>query len=396
MTSTVLVLTSHPTLTVSLTLQGEWDVVSDPSAVAERDQDSAIVVLDADDAKVLDDQLPGWIDPTRTVVLTSATELSAWPGTVLTRPYRLDRLMTVVRDLAAGTPAVTPPPAPPSPPEPEAPEPAPQPDLFVARTRTGTVDDVSGDEQEPAPSPREPEVWTPVAEEPRAPTPVVDDMARAEPPAPVEVLDTSEPVLDLPHAEVAPVREDAPASEPEAQPLTFDDELRGALRHADRLSDLLERVPSLGSTISLATILADDVATALAAPTAGIWQVIPDDDHGRYQFLGGVGVTRGESLAPVSERHPVVADALASGGTGVENIPSDPSRVTGLPASRHPNLVVMPQPSTPFGDLLVIVGLTDGIPDATFDVIDAAVADMLLPMEVCVHLEVLSGLLRRA
>ena len=141
MTSVVLVLTSHPTLTVSLTLQGEWDVVSDPTGVAERDQDGAIVVLDADDAKPLDDQLPGWTDPARTVVLTSAAEPPDWPGTVLIRPYRLDRLMTVVRDLAAGTPAVAPtPPAaseaspPPPPPAPEPVAPVPQPDLFVSRT----------------------------------------------------------------------------------------------------------------------------------------------------------------------------------------------------------------------------------------------------------------------
>lgn len=182
----------------------------------------------------------------------------------------------------------------------------------------------------------------------------------------------------------------------EAETTGFEGQLDRALADAERLGELLAHVPALGSSISLTSILADDVASALDAPTVGVWQAVEEGQLERYRFLGGVGVTRGESLAPVSTHHLVVADALRSGGTAVEDIPSDPARVTGLPASRHPSLLVMPQWGTPFGNLLVIVGFTDGVPDGAFDVIDDAVRTMITPMRVCVELERLAELLRRA
>ena len=99
------------------------------------------------------------------------------------------------------------------------------------------------------------------------------------------------------------------------------------------LSDLLTRLPAVASERSLAELLAEDVAVALDAPSVGVWQADGHEDPTRYRFLGGVGITPGETMVVVSTAHPVVDDALASGGTAVENVASDPARVTGLPAA---------------------------------------------------------------
>ena len=84
--TTVLVLTPHPTLTVTLTLQGEWDVVTDPDEVHVDRRPSAIVLLDAAEGEPWRAQLPAWAEPERCIVLTGEDGEGDWPGPTVQRP----------------------------------------------------------------------------------------------------------------------------------------------------------------------------------------------------------------------------------------------------------------------------------------------------------------------
>lgn len=369
--ATVLVLTSHPTLTVTLTLQGEWDVVSDPTEVDERQRGGAIVLLDADDTQPVEPQLPTWASPERCVLLTSRDGPSEWPGPTLTRPYRFDHLMTVVRDLAAGG-------GPPGPSAPTESMPPPAPNVLTGADASSVVTSSA-----------------PVA----VPTTHLGD----DTPVGSRPLWLDEPLIDGVHSDAsvnpeAPEGPDARVGETrgsEFEPAPVEDILAQAMADAHGLTEVLAQLPAVASRHALTGVLAEDVAAALGAPSVGVWQADAETMPVRYRFLGGVGMTPGETMVVVSVTHPVVADALSSGGTGVENIPSDPARVTGLPASRHSSLVVVPQAATPFGDLLVIAGLGGDIPHDAFDIVETAVQELDTPMQLCVELGRLADMLAR-
>ena len=103
------------------------------------------------------------------------------------------------------------------------------------------------------------------------------------------------------------------------------------------------------------------------------------------------------------EEHRIITVLSPKGGSGKTTVATNLAVAL---ASRYPRQVVLADLDLQFGDVANVLRLSPVTTIADIaspeDVrsyylaIDAAVADMLLPMEVCVHLEVLSGLLRRA
>lgn len=418
MAATVLVLSTNVTLGVALTLRGEWDVVTDPDRLVSLDADAPVpVVIVDDDGRRLEDQLPDWTVPERTLVLTNR-EHPEWAGAVLARPYRLDHLMRRIRGIIES--GMQPAPAPDKvdePPDGDAPpqgEASPPPTTTeparadkvppAPRTADESVESDSGmardqlwsaspsDDQAPPPRPEPGSHLGHVSStpgRPRVPSAMADPPPVAEPDPPPE----APPIPALPPDIPSVTAGEASVTTPRG----LDEQFRQAIEDARRLSTLVDHLPALASRTSLSEVLAEEIAARLGAPTVGIWAAPQHEaSHGRYRLLGGAGLTQGEAAARVTTSHPVVADALASGGTAVENIRADPARVTGLPASRHPSLVVVPLPTSPLGDLIVIVGLVQGVPDGVFREIDDAVRAFNAPMRVCVEIELLASHLRYA
>lgn len=373
MTAWVLVVTAHPTLAVALTLQGEWEVVEDPEHVPNDARNDAIVVIDAPEGYEV--RLPEWADSVRGVLLTAQLDVVAgWNGLVLERPYRLDDLMACVRQLAAGR----------SDPGPEG---EAVNDPAVVSARRPPEDDSAVMASDTA---SEASVATVTAAEPSNEPVTVpmtgSDSALRDGSVPPDLSETAVVANAVPPP---PLVVDVADTDP------LEHDIASATRHVGHVRALIHRVPALASRRRLADVLAQEIAVAVSGLTVGIWTADPGMSD-RLTHLGGIGLTPGETTIPVRRTHAVVADALASGGTAIEHVADDPGRVSGLPASRHPTLLLAPYPQTPFGELLVIAGLPSTLPESAFALVDAAVAALRTPMEFVAALEELAAALQSA